>query len=179
MRLPLLAALVITVPLAAQAAAPASIDVNGQTLVLNGAGARTKYLMQMYLGGLYLQQPSRDAAGIIAADAPMAIRLEITSGMVTQERLVESLAEGFQNATRGNTAAIQREIEQFRQCFAQPVSKGDVLEMIYMPAQGVTVVKNGTPVGTIPGLAFKQALFGIWLCDRPAEQSLKVAMLGK
>ncbi len=179
MRLFLLAALVMVVPHAVRAEAPASITCDGTTLVLNGSGARTKYLMQMYMGGLYLQGPSSDAAGIIAADAPMAIRLEITSAMVTKERMDESLREGFQNATGGQLAPIQREIDQFRQCFAQPIAKGDVFEFVYLPARGVTVVKNGRPVGVIQGLAFKQAMFGIWLCDRPAQESLRVAMLGK
>ncbi len=179
MRILLLAALVMTVPHVVQAATPASIEVDGGTLVLNGSGSRTKYLMQMYMGGLYLQKPSRDAAGIIAADAPMAIRLEITSAFVTQEKLVESLREGFHNATGGNVAPIAQEIEQFRQCFAQPITKGDVFELVYLPARGVTVVKNGKPVGVVQGLPFKQAMFGIWLCGRPADESLRVAMLGK
>jgi len=30
----------------------------------------------------------------------------------------------------------------------------------------------------VPGLAFKQALFGIWLSDDPVQDSLKEAMLG-
>ncbi len=179
MRVLLLVLVAMTIPQAAQAAAPAAIEAGGTTLSLNGCGSRTKYLMEMYMAGLYLQEPSRDAAGIIAADAPMAIRLEITSGMATQQRLVESLEEGFQNATGGNVAPIQREIEHFRQCFAQPIAKGDILELVYLPSRGVMVVKNGQPVGVIQGLAFKQALFGIWLSDRPAQTSLRVAMLGK
>jgi hypothetical protein len=179
MRLLLLAILAVTIPQAAKAAAPAAIEAGGVTLTLNGGGSRTKYLMEMYHGGLYLKEPSRDAATVIAADAPMAIRLEITSAMVTQQRLVESLREGFHNATGGNVAGIQREIDQFQQCFAQPVAKGDVLAMVYLPGHGVTVSKNGQRVGVIQGLPFKQALFGIWLCDRPAQESLKVAMLGK
>jgi hypothetical protein len=179
MRMVLVAALVMAVPHAVRAEAPASITCDGTNLVLNGAGVRTKYFMQMYMGGLYLEQPSRDAAGIIAADAPMAIRLDITSAMVTKERMDESLREGFQNATGGQVAPIAREIEQFRQCFAQPIAKGDVFEFVYRPARGVTVVKNGRPIGVIQGLAFKQAMFGIWLCERPADAGLRVAMLGK
>jgi hypothetical protein len=37
---------------------------------------------------------------------------------------------------------------------------------------------NGLTVGTIPGLPFKRALFAIWLGDKPADRSLKQAMLG-
>jgi hypothetical protein len=31
----------------------------------------------------------------------------------------------------------------------------------------------------IPGLDFKKALFGIWLCDNPADKDLKLKLLGK
>ncbi|HMP05315.1 MAG TPA: chalcone isomerase family protein, partial [Lacipirellulaceae bacterium] len=119
MRMLLLAAsLVLTVSQGVRAELPATLKADDVTLALNGSGARTKYLMQMYVAGLYLPQPSRDAAGIIAANNPMAIRLEITSGMVTQEKLLESLREGFHNATNGNVSPIQHAMEQFRQCFA-------------------------------------------------------------
>ncbi|HMP05316.1 MAG TPA: chalcone isomerase family protein, partial [Lacipirellulaceae bacterium] len=59
------------------------------------------------------------------------------------------------------------------------IVKGDVFDLVYLPARGVTVLKNGQRVGAIQGLAFKQALFGIWLSNRPADESLRVALLGK
>jgi len=92
---------------------PKSVQAGDAKLALNGSGARTKYLMQMYVAGLYLARPSAEPAAIIAADAPMAIRLEITSGFVTQEKLVESLNEGFDKATGGKVDSIRKEIEQF------------------------------------------------------------------
>jgi hypothetical protein len=148
-------------------------------LVLNGAGSRTKYLMQMYVAGLYLAQPSGDAAAIIAADAPMAIRIEITSGFVSQEKLVESLNEGFANATDGKTEPLSDQIDQFRRTFAAPIAKGDVFNLIYLPPHGVVVLKNGKRQGAVAGLEFKQALFAIWLGEAPAEEKLKLAMLRK
>jgi hypothetical protein len=109
----------------------------------------------------------------------MAIRLEITSGLVSQEKLVESLNEGFQNSTGGDPSAIRKEIEQFRKCFAAPIAKGDVFNLVFFPSRGVTVIKNGKPQGAVQGLAFKQALFGIWLSNKPADEDLKVALLSK
>lgn len=41
------------------------------------------------------------------------------------------------------------------------------------------VYKNGTKKGSIDGLDFKKALFGIWLCNKPADEDLKEGMLGK
>ncbi len=163
----------------AQAELPATLKAEGAMLTLNGSGARTKYLMQMYVAGLYLAEPSRDAAAIIAANNPMAIRLEITSGLVSQEKLVESLNEGFENATAGNSAPLRREIEAFRKCFADEINKGDVFDLVYQPSRGVAVLKNGKPQGAVRGLAFKQALFGIWLSNKPADEDLKLALLSK
>ena len=156
---------------------PDAIQVGEVKLALNGAGARTKYLMQMYVAGLYLTEPSSESASIIAADAPMAIRLEITSGLVTEEKLVESLNEGFENATGGRSDRLRKEINLFRKCLAGKIVRDDVIDLVYVPAHGLTVAKNGKKQGLVQGLAFKKALFGIWLSDNPADKELKRAML--
>jgi hypothetical protein len=48
-----------------------------------------------------------------------------------------------------------------------------------VPGKGVESYKNGTLQGTIEGMDFKKALFGIWLGNKPADDDLKAAMLGK
>lgn len=156
---------------------PKTLQASDAKLTLNGSGARTKYLLEMYVAGLYLAQPSSDAAAIVAADAPMAIRLEITSNLVTEEKLVESLHEGFHNATGGKPEPIRKEIDLFRKCLAGKISKGDVLDLVYLPGQGIIVVKNGEKQGAIEGIAFKKALFGVWLSNKPADKDLKREML--
>ncbi len=162
---------------AAYAELPKTLQVGDAKLSLNGSGARTKYLMEMYIAGLYLAQPSSEPAAIVAADAPMAIRLEITSGLVTEEKLAESLNEGFHNATGGRPEPIRKEIDLFRKCLAGKIAKGDVLDLVYLPGHGVIVAKNGKQQGIVQGLAFKQALFGVWLSNNPADKDLKRAML--
>ena len=162
---------------AAYAELPNALQVGDEKLALNGSGSRTKYLMEMYVAGLYLAQPSSDPAAIVAADAPMAIRLEITSGLVTEEKLVESLNEGFHNATGGKPEPIRKEIDLFRKCLAGKIARGDVLDLVYLPGHGVIVAKNGEKQGAIEGIAFKRALFGVWLSKNPADKDLKRAML--
>ena len=72
----------------------------GQTsLILNGAGIRTKFFMKMYVGGLYLSQKSNDALKVIGTDEAMAIRLHIVSSMITSERMETATREGLENAT--------------------------------------------------------------------------------
>jgi len=39
------------------------------------------------------------------------------------------------------------------------------------------VFKNNKELGIIEGLDFKKALFGIWFCDKPADEDLMNGML--
>jgi hypothetical protein len=158
---------------------PATLNVANTTLVKNGFGQRSKMFLALYEGSLYLQNKSNDATAIIGADEPMAFRIKITSKFVSQEKLVTGLQEGFQAATGGNTSAIAAEIQQFRACFAAPVKLNDVFVLRYAPQTGVTVEKNGAIQGTVPGVAFKQALFGIWLGNNPVDAGLKTKLVGR
>ncbi len=157
---------------------PPKIKVGNLELVQNGAGSREKYFLDLYEAGLYLLHPNNDAAAIINADAPMLIHIVITSKLVSQEKLIASLQEGFKNSTKGKTEPIKNEIEKFGQCFAEEITRGNIFDLLYIPGRGVTVLKNGKKRGVIPGLAFKKALFGIWLGDRPADTNLRQALLG-
>ncbi|MGB0368446.1 MAG: chalcone isomerase family protein, partial [Flavobacteriales bacterium] len=59
------------------------------------------------------------------------------------------------------------------------IVEGNVFDIIYVPGTGVESYKNGQLEGTIEGMDFKKALFGIWLGEKPADGDLKEAMLGK
>lgn len=158
---------------------PGTLSVNGEELVLNGAGNRSRWFMNLYVGSLYLPENSSDADAIIAADEPMAITLHITSGMINSDRMTSATEEGFENATGGNTAPIREYIDQFMGVFEEEIEEGDIFNIAYVPDNGVKVYRNGEQTGEIDGgMAFKQALFGIWLSDSPAQGSLKEAMLG-
>ncbi len=156
---------------------PAQIQAGEHRLILNGSGVRTKTFLELYAAGLYLARPNSNSAAIIAADEPMALRIKITSGFVSQSSLVESLEEGFKSTSGGDARNIRQEIEQFRECFKEEIKKGDVFDMVYLPQHGVIVNKNGKLKGVIAGPQFKQALFSIWLSDKPADSVLKQALL--
>ena len=164
-------------PHSAQAELVKQLKINGQVLVLNGAGTRSKAFVQLYESGLYLAKPAREAKAIIVADEQMAIRVKIKSGFVSQSTLVSSLADGLRKSTNGDVASIQREAQQFRQFLKDEVRKNDIYDFVYMPPKGLFVIKNGQVKGSIPGIAFKKALFGIWLSDKPADAKLRQAML--
>lgn len=158
---------------------PNNVSFEGEKLVLNGVGVREKYWMDMYAGALYLDSKKSDAKAIVNSDAPKAIKLHIVSKLITSDKMVEAVNEGFENATKGNTSPISSEIKQFKSFFDEEIAKDDIFDIAYIPSKGVIVYKNGTPLGTIKGKDFQKALFGIWLSEDPADKDLKLAMLGK
>lgn len=159
---------------------PSSFKVNNKNLVLNGEGKRTKFILTLYNAGLYLESKSDNTYEIIAADKPMAIRLKIKSGFASAKKMEEALLLGFNNATNGKTAPIKAEINQLlKAAFTSNVSKGDIFDLAYIPGSGTHVLKNSMTVTIVRGLAIKQALFGIWLSDKPAQATLKREMLGR
>ena len=159
--------------------APDSLETGPTRLILNGAGVRTKFFLKLYVGGLYLEQKGSDPKQLIEADEPMAIRLHITSSLITSAKMEKVTREGFVKATGGKIAPIEAQIETFISVFREKISENDVYDLIYVPGRGIEVHKNGKFHSLTVGLPFKQALFGIWLCENPAQKSLKEEMLGK
>jgi len=155
------------------------ITVSGKKLVLNGGGLREKFWLDLYVGGLYLEAKTSDANKVINDDKAMAIRLHIVSGLITSEKMIDAVEEGFEKSTDGKTDPLREKIDQFKDAFKEEIKEGDVYDIAYMPGKGVTISKNGKAVKTIEGLEFKKALFGIWFCDDPADDDLKDGMLGK
>ena len=153
------------------------LKIGKQTLQLNGAGTRTKTFVQIYESGLYLLRPTNHSQEILDADELMAIRIRITSGFVSRASLVASLQEGLVQSTGGRAKEFGEEVEQLTAILKDEVKKNDVYDFVHVPSKGLYIVKNGTIQGVIPGLAFKKALFGIWLSDSPVDKELRQAML--
>ena len=157
---------------------PETVTFEGQKLIYNGAGVRKKAWFKLYSGGLYLENKSSNAKDIMNADESMAMKLHITSRMISSSKMINAVNDGFENATNGNTSPISNEIEKFKGFFSDEINDGDIFDIAYIKGTGVVVYKNGTKKGTITGLEFKKALFGIWLSDKPADKKLKNGMLG-
>jgi hypothetical protein len=156
-----------------------TLNVEGTALVLNGAGVRTRFFLDVYVGGLYLEEPSAEAAAIIDADELMAIRLHVTSRLVSNERMRSSIALGFEKSTGGNTAPLRAEIDALSDVFRDDVAIADVFDLVYVPGKGLDLYKNGAHRTTVVcGMRFKRALFGIWLSERAVQASLRREMLG-
>jgi len=155
-----------------------TISIANKELTFNGAGLREKYFLDLYVGSLYVTTKSKDAATIMNADESMAITLDIVSGLISSEKMIDAVNEGFEKSTNENTAPFKDKIESFKAAFKEEITEGDHFVIAYIKGSGTEIHKNGKKIKTIEGLEFKKALFGIWLCDEPADEDLKEGMLG-
>ncbi|UJF21325.1 chalcone isomerase family protein [Shewanella sp. OMA3-2] len=157
---------------------PGSIVVNQQSLVLNGVGIRSKFFMDLYIGSLYLVSIQSELEKVL--EQPVAvIRLDITSGMITSDKMADAIKDGFDEVTDGDSVYLQAEIDQFMALFNDEIMDGDQFTFVLTRGKGVASFKNDQPQGEIPGELFRQALIKIWLGDKPAQKSLKQDMLGQ
>jgi hypothetical protein len=156
-----------------------NLTVDSKELVLNGAGLREKFVFDLYVGGLYVIDKSTNGPALVNADQSMAITLDIVSILVTQDKMIESITEGFENSvSRAERKKLQPKIDKFIGFFNEEIVKGNEFQISYVPGKGTMAHKNGKLLGTIEGLDFKKGLFGIWLGDDPADGDLKKGMLG-
>ncbi|HXK49597.1 MAG TPA: chalcone isomerase family protein [Clostridiales bacterium] len=158
---------------------PDKITVADKELILNGAGVRERFFLDLYVGGLYLIKKNTDANKVMNADETMSIKLHIISTLITSKKMKNAVEEGFENSTNDNTSPLRKKIDRFIAVFKEEIKENDIYDITYIPEKGVEVYKNGKLNDTIEGLDFKKALWGIWFCDKPAQKSLKDNMLGK
>ncbi|MEA9413245.1 chalcone isomerase family protein [Flavobacterium sp. PL02] len=159
---------------------PRTMQFQSKTLSLNGAGGRSKMWLEVYVQALYLSQLSQDPKFIIDSDTEMAIRIEITSSMVSSNKLTKAMNSGFEKSAGDNLEALRPRIEEFKSFLSDEITQKDVFKLIYSPVDSsVWVYKNDVLKGKVQGFDFKKALFGIWLSDKPADEKLKNQLLGK
>lgn len=156
-----------------------SVTVDGKELALNGAGLREKFIFDLYVGGLYTIIKTSDGNALLNADQPMAITLDIVSKLVTQDKMIDAITDGFdESVSRAERKKLQPKIDQFIGFFNEEIVKGNEFQISYVPGKGTMAHKNGKLLGTIEGKDFAKGLFGIWIGDNPADKDLKKGMLG-
>ncbi len=156
-----------------------AVTINGTKVAFKGSGIRKKAFLKLYIGDLYVKDLSLGAKEIIDTDDYMSIRLQIISKLISNSAMKEAVEEGFTaSTTKEEHEVLEERIESFIAVFSDEIVKGDRFRFDYVPGIGTRAYKNEKLLTTIPGLDFKEGLFGIWLGDKPADKNLKKGMIG-
>ena len=154
---------------------PDTLDAGGKTLKLNGMGLRKKAIFKVYVGGLYLETPTKDAA-VATNDVPKVMRMQFVRS-VGKDKIVEGFNEGFEANAKEKAAAQKANVDKFLAALPD-MKDGDVITYEYVPGKGTTVSAGGKDLVTIEGKDFADALFLVWLGAKPPTEDLKKGLLG-
>jgi hypothetical protein len=156
---------------------PDTVQARGTPLVLNGMGLRTKYMVKVYVAGLYLEQKSSDPDAIIKSDATKRIVMQFLH-RATKSQMADAFNESFTDNTPDAKNALKADVDRFLGQL-DTVKPGDQMIFTYIPGTGTIFVLNGGEKLTIPGAAFAQMLFSVWLGPKPPNPDLKKGLLGQ
>ncbi len=156
---------------------PDTAQVGGKTLMLNGLGIRTKYMVKVYVAGLYLEQKSSDPNAIIKSDTPKQIVMKFLHG-ASKSQMTDAFDESFSNNTPEAKKTMKADIDRLLGAL-DTVKTGDQMVFTYVPGTGTSLAINGQDKVTIAGPAFAQVLLSVWLGPKPPNADLKKGMLGQ
>ena len=156
---------------------PDTEQVGATKLVLNGMGLRTKFVVKVYVAGLYLEQKSTDPNAIIKADAPKRIVMQFLHG-ASKNQMSDAFNESFHDNSPEAVKTMKADIDRLLSAL-EPVKVGDQMVFTYVPGTGTTFAMNGKEKLTIAGPAFGPVLFSVWLGPKPPNGDLKKGMLGQ
>jgi len=155
-------------------------QVGGASLVLNGAGLRSQFGFDVYVIGIYLEQPTSSAKQAIDSYGPKRIALTFMRE-VTARQLVDALYEGVRDGSqKADFASVKRHADALAEIMLplQTAKKGDTVALDYLPHKGAQVIANGRTVGlAVPSHELYRALLRIWLGESPVDPSLKRELL--
>ena len=160
---------------------PGQASVGGAPLQLNGVGLRAAFIYKVYLAGLYLPARAATGADAMAQAGPKRVQVRMLMDGPSDE-FAKAFTGGIAKRTPADqVAAMQERIAAFDRTLRSvgTVHKGDVVDLDWLPSEGLAMRLNGKAVGTpVPGADLYSALLAIFVGDRPVDAKMKAGMLG-
>jgi hypothetical protein len=158
------------------------VRVGNSDTVLNGAGLRKKVIVKVYAMALYLPEKRSDAEAVMAAKGAKRISINLLRDL-TGQQFVEALQEGMANThSEAEMAGLRDRLKQFSDSMLAvgEAKTGTSVVIDWIPEGGTRLTVNGQAKGKdIAGEDFYKALLKIWLGNKPVQDDLKQALLGK
>ena len=159
-----------------------TVELQGRTLRLNGAGVRYKAVFKVYAAGLYLEKKAATPAEVLAQGGPKRLAVTMLRDIDSAE-LGKLFSRGMEdNMDRAAFSKLIPGVLRMSQIFSdhKKLLAGEVFTVDWLPGTGTVVTVKGVPQGEpFKEPEFFTALLGIWLGNQPADWKLKDALLGK
>lgn len=159
-----------------------TVQVGGQSLQLNGAGKRVRFIVDVYAMGLYTAAPSHEASALLKSSGAKSIKIVLMRDL-TGEDFAKAMEKGIEdNHSAQEVAALQSRLAELSAAMRSfgKITKGTVVDLNLVPGHGVRVLVNGqVRTKDIPGEDFYAAIMRIWLGASAVDKDLKADLLGR
>jgi len=157
---------------------PDSVKVEGKELRLHGAGVRTKFFFDIYIGALYLSSKASTVEEILDMPNPKRFTMTFLYDEVSKDKLVGGWNSGFEkNQSKEAMWKLKERLDKFNTMFAD-THKGERYTFDFLKDGNTVVAFGAEKIGVIEGTDFQQALLMVWLGSHPAHEGLKESLLG-
>jgi hypothetical protein len=157
------------------------IRVADTDLQLNGVGLRAVAWLKGYAAGLYLVEKAATPAAVLAQKGPKRVQLKMMVDVDSKE-FVKAFGKGMRrNHSEAEQAALRDRMVRFDVIVTAlgKLKKGDVVDLDWLPGQGLRLALNGRPRGeTIPGEDLYAGILKIFVGRDPVDPKLKAGLLG-
>jgi hypothetical protein len=161
---------------------PNQITVAGKPLVLNGAGIRFRFVVKVYTAGLYLPAKADTPEKVLEMAGPKRLHIQMLRE-IDGNTLGKLFTRGMEdNSTRAEFAKAIPGTLRLSELFVakKKLAAGENFSVEWIPGVGTNILVNGQPQGEpIKEPEFFQSMMRIWLGNKPADELLKSALLGK
>ncbi len=156
-----------------------TIKIGNDTLVLNGIALRkAKIFFKVYVAGLYLPAKEKDGKKVLSSDTKRTTIMHFMR-KVTAKQLNDGWMDGLKANTPKASAELKKQFETLCSYMTE-VKDGDRIEFTYIPNTGTKIIVKKELKGTITGKAFANALFAVWIGDKPGPgNGFKEDLLGQ
>ena len=158
------------------------VQLAGQALVLNGTGVRQVAWFKGYAAALYLPQRATTADTVVAQPGAKRLQMRLLVDVPTAE-FIKAFDKGIErNSSAEQRAQLAARAAQFDAQLKtlNQVKKGDVVNLDFMPGQGLRFTLNGRTVGdAIPGEDFYGALLRVFIGAQVSDNKLRAGLLGQ
>jgi hypothetical protein len=160
---------------------PEKVQLDEQTLVLNGGGAKVMAaIFKVYVIALYLPEKNHSIDEILSENLSKRLILSFMYDGKSAQLLDATQKLLSENHTPEEFKKLDAGWKEFAAPFdiLKDIKKDDRLAFDYNLKTGIKMSMNGKEFGHVADTGFMRAFLKVWLGDRPAQVDLKDRLLG-
>jgi hypothetical protein len=157
-----------------------SVNVDGKSLKLIGAGLREKGWMDVYVLGAYTESGSCRPANVIKDEEVKYLRFQMLRD-VKGSKMASTIGKAFDDAIPDDAdPSLRSQRDEFKSYFKETVRKNQTMEFIYAPGQGVVFRQDGKQLGApLKGKPFQEVLWSIYFGPQTCCRELRDSILAE